>query len=162
MIKITSLADLELIRESVDLEFKLSVGKDGNGTLPQDFWPTYSAFANTEGGVIVLGVHERKHQFIVEGINDSDKARRELFDGLNNRQKISANLLSDTSVQDVLINGRTVLLIDVPRATRKQRPVYITTNPFAGHTFRRLNDGDRVAPDNDVKRMLAEQVEDRR
>jgi predicted HTH transcriptional regulator len=162
MIKITSLADLELIRESVDLEFKLSVGKDGNGTLPQDFWPTYSAFANTEGGVIVLGVRERKHQFIVEGINDSDKVRRELFDGLNNRQKISANLLSDTSVQDVLINGLTVLLIDVPRATRKQRPVYITTNPFAGHTFRRLNDGDRVVPDNDVKRMLAEQVEDSR
>jgi predicted HTH transcriptional regulator len=162
MIEITSLADLKLLRESVDLECKLAVGRDGNGALPQDFWPTYSAFANTEGGVIILGVRERKNQFILEGINDSDKVRRELFDGLNNRQKISTNLLSDTNVQDVLINGRTVLLIDVPRATRKQRPVYTTTNPFAGHTFRRLNDGDRVVPDNDVKRMLAEQVEDSR
>jgi predicted HTH transcriptional regulator len=162
MIEITSLADLKLLRESVDLECKLAVGRDGNGSLPQDFWPTYSAFANTEGGVIVLGVRERKNQFVLEGIIDSDKVRRELFNGLNNRQKISANLLSDTSVQDALINGRTVLLVDVPRATRKQRPIYITTNPFAGHTFRRLNDGDRIVPDNDVKRMLAEQVEDSR
>jgi predicted HTH transcriptional regulator len=162
MIEITSLADLNLLREAVDLECKLAVGRDGNGALPQDFWPTYSAFANTEGGVIVLGVRECKNQFILEGIKDSEKVRRELFDGLNNRQKISTNLLSDPNVQDVLINGRTVLLVNVPRATRKQRPVYITTNPLAGHTFRRLNDGDRVVPDNDVKRMLAEQVEDSR
>ena len=54
-----------------------------------------------------------------------------------------------------------MLAIEVPRATRKQRPVFLTTNPFAGHTYRRLNDGDRPLPDDEVKRMLAEQVETR-
>ena len=162
MIEINSIADLKLLRESVDLECKLAVGRDGNGALPQDFWPTYSGFANTEGGVIILGVRERQNLFFLEGINDPIKVRRELFDGLNNRQKISVNLLADANVQDRLIDGRVVLLIEVPRATRKQRPVFLTTNPFAGHTFRRLNDGDRVVPDDDVKRMLVEQVEDSR
>jgi predicted HTH transcriptional regulator len=109
-----------------------------------------------------LGIRERQHQFLLEGINDSAKVRRELFDSLNNRQKISANLLSDANVQERLIDGRAVLVVEVPRATRKQRPVYLTTNPFVGHTFRRLNDGDRVVPDDDVKRMLVEQVEDSR
>jgi ATP-dependent DNA helicase RecG len=162
MIEINSLADLEFFRESVDLECKLAVGRDGNGALPQDFWPTYSAFANTEGGVIVLGVRERQNQFFLEGIHDPARVRRELFDCLNNRQKVSINLLLDTNVQARLIEGRSILLVEVPRATRKQRPVYLTTNPFVGHTFRRLNDGDRVVPDDDVKRMLVEQVEDSR
>jgi predicted HTH transcriptional regulator len=40
--------------------------------------------------------------------------------------------------------------------------VHLTTNPFAQHSFRRLNDGDRPLPDDEVKRMLAEQVEDSR
>ena len=162
MIDITSIADLELLRESLDLECKLAAGRDGRGTLPDDFWPTYSAFANTEGGVVVLGVREKQHQFLLEGIANIAKVRKELFDGLNNRQKVSANLLTDASVREVALEGRTLLVIDIPRATRKQRPVHLTTNPFAGHTYRRLNDGDRPLPDDEVRRMIAEQVEDSR
>jgi predicted HTH transcriptional regulator len=130
--------------------------------LPDDFWPTYSAFANTQGGVVVLGVREKQGRFAVEGIANVAKVRKELFDSLNNRQKVSANLLTDAAVQEVTIESRTVLLIDVPRAARKQRPVYLTTNPFGDHTYRRLNEGDCSLPDEEVKRMLAEQVEDSR
>lgn len=162
MINIESIADLELLRESVDLECKLAAGRDGQGALPEDFWPTYSAFANTEGGVVVLGVREKQQQFLLEGIANVAKVRKELFDGLNNRQKVSANLLTDASVREVALQGRTLLVIEIPRANRKQRPVHLTTNPFAGHTYRRLNDGDRPLPDDEVRRMIAEQVEDSR
>lgn len=71
-------------------------------------------------------------------------------------------MLTDAKVREVELDGRTLLVIDIPRANRKQRPVHLTTNPFAGHTYRRLNDGDRPLPDDEVKRMLAEQVEDSR
>lgn len=162
MIDIQSTADLELLRESVDLECKLAAGRDGQGAVPVDFWPTYSAFANTEGGVVVLGLREKAGQFTPEGIANVPKVRKELFDDLNNRSKVSVNLLTDAAVTEVLLDGRTLLVIDIPRATRKQRPVYLTPNPLAGHTFRRLNDGDRALPDEEVKRMLAEQVEDSR
>lgn len=162
MIDIRSLDDLSLLRESVDLECKLAVGRDGKGAVPEDFWPTYCAFANTAGGVIVLGLRERKGVFEVVGIQDVAKVRRELFDGLNNPQKVSVNLLTDASVQEVVLDGRTILVVDVPRATRKQRPVHRTPNPFLGHSYRRLNDGDRSLPDEDVRRMIAEQVEDSR
>ena len=162
MIDITSTADLELLRESLDLECKLAAGRDGRGTLPDDFWPTYSAFANTEGGVVVLGMREKQQQFLPEGIANIAKVRKELFDGLNNRQKVSANLLTDASVREVTLVGCALLVIEVPRATRKQRPVHLTTNPLDGHTYRRLNDGDRHVPNDEVRRMLAEQVEDSR
>jgi predicted HTH transcriptional regulator len=162
MIDIQSIADLELLRESVDLECKLAAGRDGKGVVPEDFWPTYSSFANTEGGMVLLGVKEKQEQFSVEGVADIARVRKELFDGLNNRQKVSVNLLTDDSVREVLLQGRTILAIEIPRANRKQRPVHLTTNPFAQHTYRRLNDGDRPLPDHEVKRMLAEQVEDSR
>lgn len=162
MIDIQSIADLELLRESADLECKLAAGRDGKGALPEDFWPTYSAFANTDGGMVVLGVRERQQQFFIEGIANVAKVRKELFDGLNNRQKVSANLLTDASVREVTLTGRTLLVVEIPRANRKQRPVHLTTNPFGGHTYRRLNDGDRPLLDEDVRRMVAEQVEDSR
>ena len=68
MIDITSFDDLSLLRETVSLECKLAQGRDGKGALPEDFWPTYSAMANTDGGVVILGMRERKGRFEVTGI----------------------------------------------------------------------------------------------
>jgi predicted HTH transcriptional regulator len=144
VIEIQSIADIELLRESVDLECKLAGGRDGQGAVPDDFWTTYSAFANTEGGMVLLGLREKNRHFEVAGIQNVAKVRKELFDGLNNRQKVSVNLLTDAAVREIELAGKTILAIEVPRATRKQRPVYLTTNPLAGHTYRRLNDGDRA------------------
>ena len=56
--------------------------------MPEDFWRTYSAFANTHGGVIILGLREKQGHFVPEGIADIDKVRRDLFNIANNRQKI--------------------------------------------------------------------------
>src|SRR3989338_3705335 len=115
MIEIQSIADIELLRGAGGLGGKLAAGRDGQGALPDDFWPTYSAFANTQGGVVVLGVREKQLQFILEGIANVAKVRKDLFDALNNRQKVSANLLTDASVREVILEGRTLLLIDIPR-----------------------------------------------
>lgn len=140
----------------------MPLGRDGQGAVPEDFWPTYSAFANTQGGLVVLGMREKQGHFSVEGIANVLKVRKELFDSLNNRQKVSVNLLTDAAVRELILDGKTILLIEILRAPRKQRPVFLTTNPLGGHTYRRLNDGDRPLPDDEVKRMLAEQLEDSR
>ena len=51
--------------ESDDLEFKSAAGG-----FPGSFWDTYSAFANSEGGVIVLGVIEKKGKFYIDNLSD--------------------------------------------------------------------------------------------
>ncbi|WP_374436898.1 RNA-binding domain-containing protein [Inhella sp.] len=153
--------DLPLLRESTDLECKLAQGQDGQGELPKDFWPTYSAMANAHGGLVLLGVREKAGQFSVAGVAKPDKLRSELFNNLNNPGKVSVNLLTEADVQELHWEGRLVLAIQIPPATRQQRPVYLNGQPL-GHTYRRLHDGDRRCDDEAVKRMLAEQIEDER
>ncbi len=161
MIDVNTLDDLDIIRETIDLECKLAGGRDGKGALPEDFWRTYSAFANTQGGLVILGVREKDGKFSPEGIEDVEKVRRDLFSIANNPQKVSVNLLNDKLVKEISIEGKTLLAIDIPRAARQQRPVHLTSNPF-GNTYRRLNEGDRIVPEEEIRRMIAERVEDSR
>ena len=159
MFDLQSLDDLRLLAETAELECKLAHGQDGKGEVPRDFWPTYSAMANAHGGVVLLGVREKSGVFSIAGIENPAKIRGDLFNTLNNRGKVSTNLLTDADVVEGRIDGRTILVVSIPAATRKQKPVYLNGQPL-GHTWRRLHDGDRRCDDDTVKRMLAEQVDD--
>lgn len=161
MFDLHSLDDLSILAETAELECKLAQGLDGKGEVPKDFWPTYSAMANAYGGVVLLGVREKDGVFSVAGLGNPVKVRSDLFNTLNNRAKVSANLLNDADVAEVCIDGKTLLVVRIPAANRKQKPVFLNGQPF-GNTYRRLNDGDRHCDDEAVKRMLAEQVEDER
>ncbi|MCF6212337.1 MAG: putative DNA binding domain-containing protein, partial [Gammaproteobacteria bacterium] len=161
MLEITTLEDIAALRENFEVECKLAAGKDGNGELPKDFWQTYSAFANSEGGDVLLGLDERKGKFNVGGINNPAKVLDDLWNLVNNSQKISANILETGLVRELLIGGKTIIQIHVPRASRKNRPVYIGGNPMTG-TYKRQNSGDYKYDPETVRRALAEQVEDSR
>ena len=162
MLDIDSLEDIAALRESVDVECKLAQGRDGKGALPKEFWPTYSAFANTQGGDIFLGVRERSGgRFELAGVADPHKVLDDLWTGLNNPQKVSANVLKNEHIRIPEIGGRSIIHVHVPAAHRKQKPVFLNNNPLTG-TFRRFNSTDsRLEPER-VRRMLAEQGEDER
>jgi ATP-dependent DNA helicase RecG len=161
MFTITDLIDLQTLSESSELEFKLAQGKEGKGKLPDDFWPTYSAMANTRGGYVVLGIKEKQGKFTVAGINDIEIVKKQLFDTANNKQKVNINLLSDLHVQDVMLEGMRVLVIEIPAARREQKPVYLKNQPMTC-TFLRLHEGDVRCSEEQVKRMMAEQIENSR
>jgi predicted HTH transcriptional regulator len=157
-----SLNDLHVLTESVDIECKAAQGRDGRGELPEDFWKSYSAMANSDGGVIWLGIQEKpRGRFRALGLQDVERIRKAVWDNLHNRKQISANLLSEHHVQPVMVSGKTVLRIEVPRAARQIKPVHVGSNPFGG-TYLRRYEGDYQADDEAVRRMLAERVEDSR
>ena len=126
------------------------------------FWETYSAFANTNGGTILLGIKEKKdHTFVVEGVENTQKVLDELWTSVENAQTISSNLLKDSDVQTIVIDGKNVIQILIPRAPRHQKPVYRAGNPMEG-TYQRLHSSDVKCSHETVKRMFSEQLEDSR
>ncbi|WP_407732145.1 RNA-binding domain-containing protein [Pseudocitrobacter faecalis] len=161
-LQINDIIDLQTLVESEQVEFKLAGGKDGKGELPKDFWPTYSAMANGRGGWVILGVKEQAGKFTPVGVVDPEKIKTDLFNQLNDRDRVSVNVLqSENDVQLVSLQGKNVLAIHIPQAMRKQKPVHLKKSPF-GNTYQRLHEGDRLCDDITVKRMLAEQIHDSR
>lgn len=154
--KINSLNDLEVLKENYEIEFKKSTGKDGSGELPKDFWETYSAFANTNGGDIFLGVEELKAGIQVIGIKKPDYILKTIWDTINNQDKVNCNILNDEDIQILNIENTTIIQVHVPRANRKQKPIYLHNNPLK-RTYKRQHEGDYIVKEDTVKRMLSEQ-----
>ena len=127
--------------------------KEASGGLPASLWESYSSFANTDGGVIILGVREVDRKFSIVGVPKAATLIKQFWDGVNNREKVSANILFDRHVYSVKCRGRDVVVIEVPRADRQDRPVYIGKDMFSG-TFRRNGEGDYHCPRESVKAMV--------
>jgi predicted HTH transcriptional regulator len=161
VIKIDSKDDILVLKESFEVEFKKATGKNGKGKLPNDFLESYSAMANTSGGNIFLGIEENGETINLVGIKNPEEVIKELFDTLNNPQKINLNILKNEHIQILEIEQKNIIWIKIPKATRKQRPIYKGQNPLTG-TFIRQGEGDYKCKEECVKRFLAEQIEDSR
>lgn len=72
---------------------------------------------------------------------------------VNNRQKVSANIVTDRMVTVENVNGSNILVINVPRAERSARPVYVGLDPKSG-TYRRNHDGDYHCSIDEVSLMF--------
>ena len=154
---ISSLEDIRALKESSDLECKKALGKNGKGEVPKSFWETYSAFANSDGGEIFLGVEELADgAFTAVGLPSPEKIQQDLFNTANSINKVSVNLLNNDNVEVLDLENHKVIRVVVPRAPRKVRPVYVGANPLTG-SYYRLNEGDCKLPKDKVTKMLAEQ-----
>jgi len=138
-------------RETVHLECK-----SAKGGLPGSVWETYSAFSNTDGGVILLGVSEQAGRFFVSGVDDVDALQKNFWATVKGRSKVSHCTLQDRDVYPVQIGDKRILAVVVPRAPRQIRPIYLDGDIF-GATFVRLHEGDFRCDAFAVKRMIADQ-----
>ena len=118
--------------------------KAAKNQIPNNIWETYSSFANTEGGIILLGVvEENDHSLSVRGVEDAHKLIDDFWNMVNNRQKVSVNILTNNMVYNQEIDGKHIVVIEVPRADRTIRPVYIGQDPMRG-TYVRYGEGDHL------------------
>lgn len=130
--------------------------KSAKGGLPKSIWETYSSFSNTSGGTIFIGVEEKPDGSLVPyGLSDPDKTKKDFWAIVNNPQKVSVCTLKDENVHEQEVDGKTILVVDVPRADRQQRPVYIDNNLNNG-TFKRRNEGDYHCRIDEIREMLAD------
>ena len=140
---------LEKYRENNRIEAKKSLGG-----LPHSIWETYSAFANTLGGMLLLGVVELPDKSLqTVNLPDPQALIEEFWQIVNDPRKISANILTRESVCVQEIQGNRIVSIVIPRAQRCDRPVYMDGNPYAG-SYRRNGEGDYKCTREEVDAML--------
>ena len=141
------------LKEDHERECKLATGG-----LPESIWKTYSSFANTNGGTILLGIKEHRDSFTVEGLTDKQiiKYQKDFWSTLNDRNKVSKNILLNHHVNPVPVGDKQILRIDVPAADRHDKPVYIGTDPMTG-TYKRDYEGDFLCTEEAVRAMFADQ-----
>ncbi|MCI8599680.1 MAG: AAA family ATPase [Lachnospiraceae bacterium] len=145
--------------EKVDVECKKA-----ENNVPKSVYESYSAFANTRGGYIILGVDENKkktkpeERFIMKGIENPSKQLEDFWNTINS-DKVNINILKDEDVFQVTEDTTTLIVIHVPRANFQARPVYIGMNPFTG-AFKRNHEGDYHCTNSEIRAMFRDQNEE--
>ncbi len=130
--------------------------KEALGGLPESIWETYSAFANAQGGVILLGVEELPDRSLhALDILDPQWLIEDFWRLVNDPKIVSANILTEEDVQIHNVDGKQIIAITIPKAKPKDRPVYIDSDPYRG-SYYRCGEGDYRFPKEEIDRMLAQ------
>ncbi len=108
----------------------------------------------------MLGVGEDKNKKLYTcGLskNHVDSILKAFWDTINNPTKVSANLIYDKDVQVYQIINDYIIVINVPKADKSYKPIYINNNIFL--SFRRNHEGDYRCTKLEIQSMLRDQDE---
>ena len=130
--------------------------KEALGGLPESIWETYSAFANAEGGIILLGVEELEDKTLhALDLLDPQWLIDDFLTILNDSTQVSANILTDEDIRVHEVDGKHIIAITVPPADARCRPVYVGADVIRG-TYRRSGEGDYRCTPEEIEAMLTE------
>ena len=132
---------LESLRRMGSDDLSVEV-KESATTLSRDVWETVSAFANTAGGIIVLGVSERAGFVPVESF-ETEKVLNQFVAGMGDaggRGKL-ANPPKYT-IERVELRGTVVLVITIEELDPSSKPCYVIERGAQGGSYKRIDDKD--------------------
>lgn len=113
--------DSEIIQKVLEEgETEYAEFKKSENNFPVDALKTISAFANTNGGYLYLGISEPSElNYKITGVPKPQKVIDGMFTLLNNPSKISRNPISDSNIK-ILKFGEmpslNVIVVEVPKA----------------------------------------------
>ncbi|MCK9875457.1 putative DNA binding domain-containing protein [Frankia sp. Ag45/Mut15] len=122
--------------------------KKARGGMPQSLHETISAFANGEGGTVLLGVDE-KAAFAVSGLADPRSISDSFVTLCRSMDPVVAPL-----VDIVDMGGPKVLYAYVPPIPRDRRPCHLARLAPWDASFVRMSDGDRKLSAYEVQLLL--------
>lgn len=115
----------ELLSRLNDIEWEDFEVKEASGGLPKSMWETVSAFANTAGGWIVLGVKELRtngrSEYEITGLNNVERIEQDIAAILRSTSKFNVPILA--TVERFDFEKKTVLAYWIPPSDCK--PVYL-------------------------------------
>ncbi len=140
----------QLIHKLSSLEWEDFEVKAAKSELPKSIWETVSAFSNTSGGWIVLGVTENGKDFEITGVRNAEKLEQ---DFLNTLRGNKFNVFVSTKQEVYKFDNQTILAFYIP--IHKNKPVYFNNQ---GNTFIRRGSSDQRATQEEIDSMLRDQA----
>ncbi len=150
------MTEQELIERLSDIEWEDFEVKEAKSELPKNIWETVSAFSNTSGGWIVLGVKETrkkgKSSYTITGADNVEKLEQDFIGTVRSQSKFNVQL--SAVPKKYIIDGCAVLAFHIPSSPIK--PVYFNNN--LANTFIRVGSGDRRATDFEILAIQRDQA----
>jgi len=140
---------LGLIGESAQVECKESAWQ-----LPRTVWETVSAFSNTTGGTLLLGVAQQADQFVVTGLVDAPKIQHDLAAGLHDVMNVPIPAQVEPLIVPMAGEERVILRIYVPEALPYQKPIYIRSAGLDKGCYKRIAGEDMPCTEDDLVRFF--------
>ncbi len=141
----------ELLKRLNDVEWDDFEVKDASGGIPKSMWETVSAFSNSAGGWIILGVKEKKGEagnyYQACGIDNIEKMEQDIVTTLRSRSKFNAVISS--RAYRFKIDEKDVIAFEIPVSPHK--PVAIKST---GEVYIRTGSGDVLASDLEVDAIV--------
>lgn len=137
-------------KESENFELKKS-----ENSFPNDALISISAFANTDGGTLVLGVLEKDtlpHE--LTGVKNPQKVIDDMFKLLNNKNKFNRNIIENKDIKIITqpITQKNIIIINVKKEDYKNKPIYLNSNPY--NSYYRFKTGDYLCDKDSVDSMI--------
>lgn len=118
------------------VEVKASASK-----LTFDIWDTISAFANTSGGMVILGLTEANDfqpvaQFAI------DRVRDQFVDGIGDGGSQGVRLTNPPAygLRRGVVDGASVLVVTIAENHHSTKPCFVTAKGVNGGSFKRVDD----------------------
>ncbi len=114
--------------------------KKSEQQLSNDVWESVSAFANTSGGLILLGLDENAGFKPVERFN-IDKAIDQFVSGMQNNGGKLTNP-PQYSMSRVDFEGRQILAVQISETENSLKPCFVTSKGVQNGSYKRVADKD--------------------
>lgn len=151
---LTELRDQKTDNERVEAK---SAQKD----LPKSIWDTVSAFANTRGGIILLGVDEKNNFSLIPDLA-VDKYSNKLIAGLDDRPGQSPQVAPTPTYRlgTVRIEGCTVLALEIDSLRGDPQkagmmPCHVKNKGIIKGSFKRVFDHDQLLSTYEIHELQA-------
>lgn len=128
--------------------------KSGAGGFPTSVRESMVAFANSDGGTVLIGVDEAAG-FEVVDVVDPGRYRDRLVD--LSRSAITPPLHVETTFAE--LDGKRVVVAVVPALPADQKPAYVTSKGVTTGAYLRTGDGDRRMSEAEIGLLYASRTQ---
>jgi len=140
----------ELIAKISEIEWEDFEVKEAKSEIPKNCWETVSAFANTNGGWLILGVKQTGNGFEISGVKNPEKLEQDFLNTLRG-QKFNAQIATRQALYK--FDDKTVLAFYIETSANK--PIYFNTQ---ANTFIRRGSADQRATKQETDSMYRDQA----